>query len=102
MPFAATWMHLEIIILNEVKLEKDKHHMTPLICGISNMAQMNLSMKQKQTHRHREQTYDCQGGRSGVRMDWDQQMQNMLQGMDKQQDPTVQHRELYSMSCDKP
>ena len=25
------------------------------------MAQMNLSMKQKQTHRHREQTYGCQG-----------------------------------------
>ena len=27
------------------------------------MSQMNLSMKQKQTHRHREQTYGCQGGR---------------------------------------
>ena len=26
------------------------------------MAQMNLSMKQKQTHRHREQTCGCQGG----------------------------------------
>ena len=24
------------------------------------MAQMNLSMKQKQTHRHREQTWVCQ------------------------------------------
>ena len=24
---------------------------------------MNLSMKQKQTHRHREQTCGCQGGR---------------------------------------
>ena len=23
---------------------------------------MNLSTKQKQTHRHREQTYGCQGG----------------------------------------
>ena len=26
------------------------------------MTQMNLSMKQKQTQRHREQTCDCQGG----------------------------------------
>ena len=26
------------------------------------MAQMNLSTKQKQTHRHREQTCVCQGG----------------------------------------
>ena len=28
------------------------------------MTQKNLSTKQKQTHRHREQTYGCQGGRS--------------------------------------
>ena len=27
------------------------------------MTQMNISMKQKQTHRHREQTCGCQGGR---------------------------------------
>ena len=26
------------------------------------MTQMNISMKQKQTHRHREQTCGCQGG----------------------------------------
>ena len=26
MPFAATWMDLEIIILSEVKSEKDKYH----------------------------------------------------------------------------
>ena len=36
------------------------------------MTQMNLSMKQKQTHRHREQTCGCQGGweREGG-MDWE-------------------------------
>ena len=33
MPFAATWMDLEIIILNELS-EKDKYHMITLICGI--------------------------------------------------------------------
>ena len=34
-PFAATWMQLEIIILSEVsQKEKDKYHMIPLICGI--------------------------------------------------------------------
>ena len=35
MPFAATWMHLEIIILSEVsQKEKDKYHMISPICGI--------------------------------------------------------------------
>ena len=29
--------------------------------GIQNMTQINLSMKLKQTHRHREQTCGCQG-----------------------------------------
>ena len=35
MPFAATWMQLEIIILCEVsQKEKDKYHRVSLICGI--------------------------------------------------------------------
>ena len=35
MPFAATWLELEIIILRKVsKTEKDKYHMISLICGI--------------------------------------------------------------------
>ena len=35
MPFAATWMQLEILILGEVsQKEKGKYHMVSLICGI--------------------------------------------------------------------
>ena len=35
MPFAATWMQLEILILSEVNQKgKDKYHMMSLICGI--------------------------------------------------------------------
>ena len=35
MPFAATWMDLEITILNEVsQKEKDKYYMISLMCGI--------------------------------------------------------------------
>ena len=65
---------------------------------------MNLSMKQKQTHRHREQTCGCQGGggweRDGVGV-WDQQMPTSIYKLGKQQGPTVEHRDLYSTSCDK-
>ena len=35
MPFAATWVDLEIVILSEVsQTEKGKYHMISLICGI--------------------------------------------------------------------
>ena len=35
MPFAATWMDVEIIILSEViQTEKDKYHISSLICRI--------------------------------------------------------------------
>ena len=35
MPFAATWMQLEILILSEIsQTEKDKYHMISLTCGI--------------------------------------------------------------------
>ena len=33
MPFAATWMQLEIITLNDILSQKDKYHI-PLIYGI--------------------------------------------------------------------
>ena len=34
MPFAATWMDLETVILSEVsQTQKDKYHMISLICG---------------------------------------------------------------------
>ena len=64
---------------------------------------MNLSTNQKQTHRHRKQVAKGEGGwgRDGLGV-WDQQMQTIIYRMDKQQGPTVQHRELYSVSCDKP
>ena len=60
--------------------------------------------KEKQTHRHREQTC-CQGGgereKHGLGVcGW--QMQIIIFSMNKQQSPNVQHKEVYSISCDKP
>ena len=69
--------------------------MISLTCGTEYMTQVSLSMKQKQAHRHREQT--CQGrerGRDGLGV-WDQQMQTIARRMDKQQSPTVYYRGLY-------
>ena len=40
-------------------------------------------------------------GRDGLGV-WDQQIQTIIYRMDKQQGPTAQDRELYSISCDKP
>ena len=34
MPFAATWMDLEIIVSEVSQTQKDKYHMVSLICGI--------------------------------------------------------------------
>ena len=63
---------------------------------------MNLSMKQKQSHRRREQTCGCQ--EEGDRRVGDQQMRTIiyLYNMDKQRGPTVQHKKLYSITYDKP
>ena len=49
MPFVATWMDLEMIILSEVnQTEKDKEHMMLLLCRLFRKdIQMNLFMKQK-------------------------------------------------------
>ena len=64
MPFAATWMDLEIIILSEVnQTEKDKYHIMLYMWNLKKMIQMNLFTKQKQTLRL--QTYGYPRGKVG-------------------------------------
>ena len=57
MPFAATWVDLETIILSEVsQKEKDKYHMISLICGILKNDTNELIYKTEKNS-HRKQTY---------------------------------------------
>ena len=56
-PCAATWMDLGNVILS--KTQKQKYHMTTLICGIQflKMTQMNLFTTQKKTFGYLKQAY---------------------------------------------
>ena len=66
MPFTATWMELETLILSEVsQKEKDKYHMISHIWNL--MYCTNESFHRKETHVLGEQTCGCQrrGGGSG-------------------------------------
>ena len=54
MPSAATWVDLEIIILKGVS-QKDKYAIT-YMWNLKKSDTNDLFTKQKQTHRHREQT----------------------------------------------
>ena len=59
---------------------------------------MNLYTKQKQTHRHRKQTYGYRRGKGGELGVQDEHTHTTFK-IDKQHRPTVQHRELYSIFC---
>ena len=62
MPFAATWLDLEIIILSEVRWKRTNiiYH---LYVESKKMIQINLFTKQKQTQRLKQQTYGYKRGK---------------------------------------
>ena len=69
-PFAATWIDLWITILSEVsQKEKGKYNMILLICAISNVTQMKLSMKQ--TYRQRTELWKPRGKQGRGSMIWE-------------------------------
>ena len=57
-----------------------------------------LLLKEKHTHRHREQTCGCQVGEGGRGMEWE----FGISRCNKPLGPTIQQRELYSIFYGKP
>ena len=75
MPYAATWMDLEIVILSEVKSDTERQisYDIAYLWNLKKRVQMNLFTKQKQSHGCRKQTYGYQGisGERDKLGDWD-------------------------------
>ena len=68
MPFAATWMELETLILSEVsQKEKDKCHDILYIWNL--IYGTNETFHRKENHGLREKTCGCQGAGGGNGMD---------------------------------
>ena len=55
MPFIATWMDLENVILSEVSQTEEKYYMTSLTCGmLKKIIQMNLQNRKRLTDLEKE------------------------------------------------
>ena len=78
MSFAVAWMDPGTIILNEAsQTEKEKRHMTSLVCeNQKEIIQMNLLRIQKETHRLRKRTHGCRG--EGIVEDFEKLMYTLL------------------------
>ena len=64
MPFAETWMDPETVInTEESQKEKGNYCILMHICGIKEMAQMNLFAEQEKRYRCIEQIYEHQAGK---------------------------------------
>ena len=67
LPFTATWMDLEGIMLSEIsQTKKEKYHMISLICGISKTIKINEQTKpNKNKHVDTENRVVAKGRRGG-------------------------------------
>ena len=64
------------------------------------MIQMNLFIKQNQTHRYRKQIYGYQSGKGEDKLGvWDLQIWTTIYKICKQQGPTIYYREQYLITC---
>ena len=73
MPFVATWIDLEIIILSEVNQRQISYDII-YMWDIKKIIQMNLFTKQKEVYKHAKHTYGYwrRKGSGGYRIEgWD-------------------------------
>ena len=98
MPFAATWVDLEIVILSEISpTEKEKYYMASLICAIEKeMIEMNLTYKTETDSQTQRMNLWLPGGRDSQGV-WDGHVHTAIFRMGNLQGPPVLHMELCSM-----
>ena len=85
MPSAELWIDLKIVLQSEVsQKERKRYYVVSLVCGSTNMIQMNLFAKQKQSHRCGKQTYGYQVGKGGWDElgDWDRHIYTTMYNTD--------------------
>ena len=91
MPFAATQMDLEMIMLSELRQRKINVIWYHLYVESKKKKGTNEVICKTETESHTAQTYGYQKGGGGERLT------KLVGKIDYQQRPTVQHRELYSI-----
>ena len=98
-------MDLEIILLSKVsQKEKDKYHKISLMRNLKYDTNDNFyetKANSQMENRHVVSKQGVEGRARGSLGAWDEQVQTLTYRMDTQ-GPTVEHRELYSVSCNKP
>ena len=95
---AATWMDLEIIMRSEVR--KTIPYDITYVQNIKHDAN-ELLYKTKTDSQTQNRPVVAEGMGKGRIGSLNQQMQTIIYRMDKQQSPSVQHREVYLVSCNK-
>ena len=89
MPFAATWIDLESVILNEVSQKRRNIVWYPLYVQSEINDANELTYKTKQVHKLRKQAYGFWGKWQGEQIVWNGHVYTNIFKMGNQQESTV-------------
>ena len=100
MPFAATWMDLEIIILSEVKTERQISYDITYMWNLKKDTNELIYKIEIDSQTQKTNLWLTKGKRGeGKIRSLGLTYINIIYKIDKQQEPIVKHKELYSISC---